>query len=88
MMDPPAALKGVPFEHAVCIDCGHKGRSQQPKHYLCTGCYCERHASGNLRKAANLRERIAKLEAEAKVYQERAEAFRKKHPKKKSNGGR
>jgi len=65
---------------AVCV-CGHKGKSQRPEHYLCSGCYYAAWATSELEKATTLEVRARKLRADAAVHQAKSDAFRLRHPK-------
>jgi hypothetical protein len=73
--DHPVALRDVKFVEATCR-CGHKGRSQRPDLYVCSGCYYTSRAEYNERQVLKLRERADRLSAEAATFRERAAKFK------------
>jgi len=77
--DHPVALRGVKFVEAVC-KCGHRGRSQRPEFYMCSGCYYTSRAEYNERQVTKLRERADKLSAEAVRFRNLATKFKRSKP--------
>ena len=74
-VDHPVALKGVKFVEAVC-KCGHKGRSQQPKFYICSACYYTNRAEYADHQALKLRERADRLTLDAQRFRTQAAKFK------------
>jgi tRNA(Ile2) C34 agmatinyltransferase TiaS len=77
----PRLKDGVPMKPAKCLHCGHSGKSQHPEYYLCTGCWNSAKAESLTEQVRSLLARVDKLEKEASVHLAKADAFRKRHPK-------
>jgi len=82
----PVVVRGKKMLPAVCR-CGHKGRSQRPEHYQCSGCYYAAWARSEREKADKLEARAVKLRASALEHQAKSDAFRSKHGHKLETAG-
>jgi hypothetical protein len=71
------------LQPATC-DCGHEGKSRNPRHYRCTACYHESRAKSSEQRAADLLARAKRLADGAKKDRATAKAFRKRHPSRKN----
>lgn len=71
-------MKGKPRVDVACFGCGREGKSQFPKSYLCSVCYSERNAAACEQKIIELREKIAKIEIEARGYRSAADHYSRK----------
>ena len=70
--------KGAKMLPAVCA-CGHKGKSQRPEFYQCSGCYYAAWAKSEREKAAKLMDQADRIRVSAELHQAKSDAFRAKH---------